>query len=312
MLQQTQVKTVIPYFKKFIKKFPSIQKLANSKYGEVLKQWAGLGYYRRAKSLYETAKILNLSYKTNIPSDYEKLKALPGIGDYTASAILAIGFNKTSDGADTNINRVVTRVFYLNPKSKNYNQNLIDKKKNFFSKNNYSITFQGLMELGALVCKVKNPKCTICPLRKVCLSVKRESLPTPVKKNLRKIEKYYLLYASSSKKVLFFKNNYSFLKGFHNLPLLHYKHDLFNQSFMKNNFSTKKKIIQIPNFIKHQISNKLLLLKLVIMKDIQKIKNKDFYWVSKNNIRNKLLSNFSKKFLKMFLLIEKIVCLKKL
>ncbi len=187
---------------------------------------------------------------------------MPGIGDYTASAILAIGFNKTSDGADTNINRVVTRVFYLNPKSKNYNQNLIDKKKNFFSKNNYSITFQGLMELGALVCKVKNPKCTICPLRKVCLSVKRESLPTPVKKNLRKIEKYYLLYASSSKKVLFFKNNYSFLKGFHNLPLLHYKHDLFNQSFMKNNFSTKKKIIQIPNFIKHQISNRLLTFKI--------------------------------------------------
>ena len=111
MLQQTQVKAVIPYFKNFVKKIPNLKALSKSNEKNVLKLWEGLGYYIRAKNLHKTSKILIKKYKGQIPNDFVKLKELPGIGDYTANILLALIYNQPRIGLDGNVKRVFYRLF---------------------------------------------------------------------------------------------------------------------------------------------------------------------------------------------------------
>ena len=116
MLQQTQVKTVIPYFKSFVHKVPSLKALSESNEKKILKLWEGLGYYSRAKNLHKTSKILVKKYKSQIPDTFEKLKELPGIGDYTANVLLAWIYNQPRIGLDGNVKRVLLRLFNLETK----------------------------------------------------------------------------------------------------------------------------------------------------------------------------------------------------
>ena len=113
MLQQTQVKTVIPYFNNFINKIPNLKKLANVSEAKLMKCWEGLGYYSRARNLKKTAKKIISEFNGNLPSTIEELKTLPGIGDYTSRAIMAIAFNKPIIPLDGNVERVLKRIFYL-------------------------------------------------------------------------------------------------------------------------------------------------------------------------------------------------------
>ena len=131
MLQQTQVKTVIPFFNRFIKKFPNLKSLAIADENRVLKYWEGLGYYSRAKNLKKTATILIKEHRGNLPKDLEKLKALPGIGEYTSRSILSIAHNKPYIPLDGNVERILKRVFLLKDKTQISKENLI-KKKLFF------------------------------------------------------------------------------------------------------------------------------------------------------------------------------------
>ena len=112
MLQQTQVKTVIPYFNNFVKKIPNLKALSNSSENKVLKLWEGLGYYNRAKNLKKTAKIIIDEFDGNLPCEISKLKLLPGIGEYTSAAIMSIGFNKQFIPLDGNVERILKRIFY--------------------------------------------------------------------------------------------------------------------------------------------------------------------------------------------------------
>ena len=116
MLQQTQVKTVIPYFNNFVKKIPNLKALSNSNEKKVLKLWEGLGYYTRAKNLHKTSKILIKKYKGRIPENFLELKELPGIGDYTANILLAIIYNQPRIAVDGNVRRVLERLFNINTK----------------------------------------------------------------------------------------------------------------------------------------------------------------------------------------------------
>ena len=131
MLQQTQVKTVIPYFKNFIKKIPTLNVLAKIDDEKLMKCWEGLGYYRRARNLKITAKKIISDYKGNLPNNIEDLKTLPGIGEYTSRAIMAIAFNKSFIPLDGNVERILKRVFYLKKKSE-ISKEKLDKTKNFF------------------------------------------------------------------------------------------------------------------------------------------------------------------------------------
>ena len=170
MLQQTQVATVIPYFNRFIKNIPNLQVLAKVRDKKLIKLWEGLGYYSRAKNLKKTAKIVVKVFKGNLPNNYEDLKSLPGIGNYTASAILAIAFNKPYIPLDGNIERVLKRYLYLKKENQIQKENLIKQKKIFGTSRRSSDYAQALMELGALICKPKNPLCNQCPISKKCTS----------------------------------------------------------------------------------------------------------------------------------------------
>ena len=133
MLQQTQVKTVVPYFENFIKKIPNLKTLSKTNDKKLMKCWEGLGYYSRAKNLKKTAKKIIKEFNGRLPDNIEQLKTLPGIGEYTSTAIMAIVFNKQFIPLDGNVERILKRVFYLKKKNE-ISKNNLRKKKLFFVK----------------------------------------------------------------------------------------------------------------------------------------------------------------------------------
>ena len=224
MLQQTQVATVIPYFNRFIKNIPDLETLAEFQEEKLIKLWEGLGYYSRVKNLKKTAKKIITDFNKKIPDDFEKLKTLPGIGDYTASAILAIAFNKPFIPLDGNIERVLKRYFYLKKASQISKDYLIKKKKLLGVSKRSSDYAQALMELGALICKPKNPSCTECPLINSCKSfLKKDFVLTKIKK-INKSKYFELSIIKKNNKYLLIKNNkFNFLKNFIIFPMIETK-----------------------------------------------------------------------------------------
>jgi A/G-specific adenine glycosylase len=224
MLQQTQVATVIPYFNRFIKNIPDLETLAEFQEEKLIKLWEGLGYYSRVKNLKKTAKIITTDFNKKIPDDFEKLKTLPGIGDYTASAILAIAFNKPFIPLDGNIERVLKRYFFLKKASQISKDYLIKKKKLLGVSKRSSDYAQALMELGALICKPKNPSCTECPLINSCKSfLKKDFVLTKIKK-INKSKYFELSIIKKNNKYLLIKNNkFNFLKNFIIFPMIETK-----------------------------------------------------------------------------------------
>ena len=190
MLQQTQVKTVVPYFENFIKNFPNLKSLAKSKEENVIKNWEGLGYYSRARNLKKTAIKLLENFNGRLPEEVKQLKSLPGIGEYTSRSILAIAHNKPYIPMDGNVERIIKRVFLLKSKNEISKENLI-KKKSFFNFSKRSCDYaQAIMEIGALVCKPTLPLCNVCPLSINCKAYKKKDFSIKSKNKFNKI-KYF-------------------------------------------------------------------------------------------------------------------------
>jgi len=192
MLQQTQVETALPYFKRWMKSFPTIASLAKADEKKVLKVWEGLGYYSRARNLHETAKLVIKEHGGQFPSDFETIRALKGIGPYTAGAIASIAFNQNRPIVDGNVLRVLSRVYAISkpidvPKNTAIFWALQEKlipegQARFFN--------QALMELGALVCSKNNPSCAICPIQKFCKAYQNDEVEKyPVRDKRKKIVK---------------------------------------------------------------------------------------------------------------------------
>jgi A/G-specific adenine glycosylase len=181
MLQQTQVETALPYYERFIREFPTIEALAAAGEQRVLTLWAGLGYYRRAKNLMAAARKVVESHGGSIPSDYDALIALPGIGQYMAGAILSIAFNKPYPVVDGNVRRVLSRIYGWqdeNPKA------LWDAARRLAREAEPRSVNQALMELGAKVCSFKSPRCLVCPIQSSCIAFRvgmQDRIP-PMKK----------------------------------------------------------------------------------------------------------------------------------
>ena len=220
MLQQTQVTTVIPYFNNFIKDIPNVSSLAKINENKLLKYWEGLGYYSRVKNLKKTAQILDKNFKGRLPSTIEELKLLPGIGEYTANAIMAIGFNKPFIPLDGNIERIIKRLLNLKSIKEVSKESLISKKKILGTSIRASDYAQALMELGALICRPKNPLCKQCPLIKNCKSFKNDDFEI-VKNKKKKIDKFYLLkvYKKNNQYLLIKNSKFNFLKNFKIFPM---------------------------------------------------------------------------------------------
>lgn len=171
MLQQTQINTVIPYYIKFIEKFPTITELAKAELNEILHLWSGLGYYNRAKNLYKTAKIITKYYNNKFPEDFNTLINLPGIGKSTAGAILSLTLNKKYPILDGNIKRILIRYYVINYDITQ--KSIIDNKlwhlsAKLMPEKQISAFNQAMMNLGRLICTYKNPNCHICPVHNEC------------------------------------------------------------------------------------------------------------------------------------------------
>ena len=170
MLQQTRVSTVIPYYKKWLKRFPSIQDVANADIDDVIKEWEGLGYYSRCRNFFTACTIVVNEYRGIIPRDWSTFRSLPGVGDYTATAVLSIVFNYCSPVIDGNVCRVMARLLSYD---KNVNNGILEFRlelEKLIDKNQPGDFNQAMMELGSLVCKKSKPECYACPISQFCKS----------------------------------------------------------------------------------------------------------------------------------------------
>ena len=168
MLQQTQVKTVLPYYKKWVDKYPTVQSVANATQEQILKQWEGLGYYSRARNFHKSCQIIAFKFDGGIPTSPEEFSKLPGVGPYISAAVMSIAFHHPLPAVDTNAIRVAARqkmVKFSSPAdSKVINRYLSDN----IAINRPGDFNQAIMDLGREICKSDNPKCTICPVSKFC------------------------------------------------------------------------------------------------------------------------------------------------
>ncbi len=277
MLQQTQVITVIPYFKKFINNIPNLRSLAKVENNKLMKLWEGLGYYSRAKNLKNTAQIIVKNFQGKLPNNFDELIKLPGIGSYTASAILAIVFNKPYIPLDGNIERVIKRYLYLKKENEIKKDYLIKKKTIFGISSRSGDYAQALMELGALICKPNNPKCNQCPISKKCKSFKKKdfNLAKIYKKNK---EKYFILkvYEKDQKYLLIKNTKFNFLKNMSIFPM--------------KELSNPKNFDENLNF---KMSNMNINIKIQYSKDNQKFSSS--YWLDKKKLNSYMLPSFTKK-----------------
>lgn len=172
MLQQTQVDTVIPYFERWMEKFPTIKSLADANEQEVLSFWEGLGYYNRARNLHKAAKQVIDEYDGQLPMTRKALQTLPGIGTYTAAAIASIAFGENAAAVDGNIRRVYARYCDITTPidSAQGQREILTLAEAFLPKGKAGDFNQALMDLGAMICIPKNPKCDRCPIAFGCLA----------------------------------------------------------------------------------------------------------------------------------------------
>jgi len=277
MLQQTQVKTVIPYFNNFVKKIPSLKVLSNKNEKTIIKLWEGLGYYSRAKNLHKTSKILIKKYNGQIPKSFVKLKELPGIGDYTANILLALIYNQSRVALDGNVKRVLFRLDNINTENQ---VNLFKTKRN-------GDLAEALMEFGALVCKPKNPICHECKIKNMCAyfaSRSKIGFGRKIKFQLKNYDIFCYLKKNKKQIALTKNNDLGFLKKF-NLPKI-------------KEASKKNKNWKFLCNYKNSISNKKLNINLYY-KFSSKIPF-EYNWYSLNK-NNEFIPSFTKKIFKQIL-----------
>ncbi|MFP7171359.1 A/G-specific adenine glycosylase [Terribacillus sp. 7520-G] len=195
MLQQTKVDTVIPYFNRFMERFPTIQALAEADEQDVLKAWEGLGYYSRARNLQTAVREVARTYGGKVPDDVDELGKLKGVGPYTKGAILSIAYGIPQPAVDGNVMRVLSRILLITediakPKARKIFEAAVEE---MISKEDPSSYNQGLMELGALICTPKKPACMLCPVQEHCAAFRQglqEELPIKSKGKKQKTMPY--------------------------------------------------------------------------------------------------------------------------
>ena len=286
MLQQTQVKTVIPYFKNFVKKIPDLITLSSTNNRRVLKLWEGLGYYKRARNLHKTAKILIKKYNGKLPKKFEEIKKLPGVGEYTARALLAFVYNQSHIPFDGNIERVFSRLFNANlEKNEKKIKRIINEQ--FYTNRNGDLA-EALMEFGAIICKPSNPLCNICNLKNNCYFFKNKTSVFANKKRQGKEKKYniYCYLKKQKKEIALTKNkNFGFLSNF-NIP---------KTKVVKSNNKQNNGWTYLCNY-KNNISN----IKMDINLFYKFIKNKPekFTWYFIDRPNSEFIPSFTKKIFK--------------
>jgi A/G-specific adenine glycosylase len=214
MLQQTRVAAVIPYYKRFLERFPTIESLASAPEHDLLQAWAGLGYYSRARNLQKAA--IQIQQLDVFPSDYDAIRSLPGVGDYTAAAIASIAFNLPYAAVDGNVARVIARLENGEVDTRAEAQARLEPTR----PGDFN---QAMMELGATICLPRNPQCLICPVADLCrarAAGTQNSLPGKRKPTQIRVERTLLVIRRGENEILFWQrpHNDRKLAGFWELP----------------------------------------------------------------------------------------------
>lgn len=242
ILQQTRVEQGLPYFEKFVTALPEVKKFAGSDEDLILKLWQGLGYYSRARNMLVTAKQVMAEHNGKFPQSFTELKNLKGIGDYTAAAIASFAFNLPHAVVDGNVYRLLSRYFGIDKPidssdGKKYFAQLADK---LLDRKNPAIHNQAMMEIGATICKPKNPLCAECPLNNSCEALDKQKINhLPVKSKSAKVTDryfYYFLIKNKNKIIIHKRTGNDIWKNLFDLPLIEIKKKITSEKI----FSTKE------------------------------------------------------------------------
>jgi len=277
MLQQTQVKTATPYFKSFIKKYPTQKKLSEASEDQILALWSGLGFYKRARNIFKTKEIIKEKYNNRFPKEFHQLLELPGIGKSTAGAIMSLGYQIPHPILDGNVKRVITRLI-------NQNLNLIKESElwklssQFLNKDNCFAYTQGIMDLGATICTPTNPSCKDCPLQNQCKSAFNVTINKNKKvAKLKKIIPMNLSLIQTKDSLLLVKNEDSSIWKNLWIP--------FESRSLKNYAELFK--LKSRQEIQHKLTHRVLNINLntYLSKSEPKINtNKKYKWIKKDRI----------------------------
>ena len=277
MLQQTQVKTVIPYFKNFIQKYPSQKKLSEANEDQILAAWSGLGFYRRARNIFASKEIIKKSYANRFPKEFQQIISLPGIGKSTAGAIMSLAYLKPHPILDGNVKRVISRFLKkeLDLLKETELWNLSEEMVNRDDCFSYT---QGIMDLGATICTSANPSCGICPVNSQCLSAfKVKSIKKNKAVSAKKVIVMNLSLVQTDQSFLLAKNEVDSIWKNLWLP--------FNSESLKN-YAQNFKLISNQK-IKHELTHRTLEINLKTyfsLKESEIETNQTYQWIKKDRI----------------------------
>lgn len=299
MLQQTRVDTVNQYFPTFVKKYPTINALASANIQDILHFWQGMGYYKRAVNIYETARIICKNYQGSFPQSYQEILTLPGIGEYTAGAIASICFHQTIPAVDGNIKRVISRIFSLTEDVNHRNAyKKIKARVNQIIPNHCPGEFnQALMEIGAIICTPRTPKCQSCPVKVHCLAAakkQQELLPIKSRKKKPKVFPMEIAIVKKQNKLLLVqRSNYGLLAGLWGLPMIDTCSQFSNGNYILDKITKQyglriqeKPILlnQLTHIFTHQIWK--IHLYLIHIHDHHGLLKPYLQWVDKKELKN--------------------------
>ena len=299
MLQQTTVATVKSRFKIFIKRWPTVDSLAKAELDEVLNSWQGLGYYARARNMHKCARIIAYDLNSTFPSDMQELIKLPGVGIYTAAAIAAIAFDCPVIPIDSNVARILTRVHTIRGIESAANRKIRKFATSLTQKKRPGDFAQALMDLGALICKPRNPDCPRCPINNKCNAYGNEDLLHYSEKNKGKPKPKrwglaFWLHRPDGKVLFYRRPESGLLGGMIDLP--------------GSDWHPEKNIVKdlqkaplpadwnlLPGEVKHVFSHFQLILQVAITKTLSNNKNINGFWHSPLALEELALSTLTKK-----------------
>ena len=258
MLQQTTVKTVAPYYARFVARWPTVNALARASLDDVLRAWAGLGYYARARNLHACARAVVERHGGKFPASVEGLRALPGIGDYTAAAVAAIAFDAPAVPVDGNVERVVARLFAIEEKLPAAKATVKRLAASLLPARRAGDFAQSLMDLGATICSPKRPACALCPWNGSCLAFARgdqETFPRKPPKREGRLRRgaAYVALRADGRVLLRTRPEKGLLGAMTEVPGSAWAHDFDIKSALRfaPSFRTKARWRKLPGVVRH-------------------------------------------------------------
>ena len=259
ILQQTRVAQGLPYYNTFVRKFPTVLHLAKAKEDVVMKTWQGLGYYSRARNLHHAAKYICKELKGKFPSEFEEIKKLKGVGDYTAGAIASFAFNKPHPVVDGNVFRVLSRYFGIKTPidSTEAKKIFTAKAKMLLDKKDPGTFNQAIMEFGAMQCVPQNPDCGKCPFKKACKAYEKNLVDIlPAKSRKTKIKNRYfnyLIFRKDGKILIRKRTENDIWKNLYDFPMIETKKEIKNGKIEGWGDGSLKCVESLKQVLTHQI-----------------------------------------------------------